>query len=198
MVGGRACGARRELNAETVDRARATTESAGLADAVRFHTGDAERVPLADGEFDAAVCECAFCTFPDKHTAAAEFARVLRPGGRVGVTDVTVHADGLPAELTGLAGWVACIADARSLDEYVGVLATAGLRTIRTERHDAALRQLIDAVEARLKLLRMTAPDQLAAVGIDVDAVLEHTRPAAEAVADGVLGYALLIAEKPR
>ena len=68
-------------------------ENTDASGKVRF-LGDAERLPLPDNTFDALVCECAFCTFPDKATAAAEFARVLRPGGRVGITDVTVAAPG--------------------------------------------------------------------------------------------------------
>ena len=62
-------------------------ENTDASGKVRFHLGDAERLPLPDNTFDALVCECAFCTFPDKATAAAEFARVLRPGGRVGIAD---------------------------------------------------------------------------------------------------------------
>jgi arsenite methyltransferase len=82
----------------------------------RVHRGDAERIPLPDASFDVVVCECAFCTFPDKNRAVAEAARLLRPGGRFGLTDVTV-AGPLPGELRGLAAWVACIAVARPLEE---------------------------------------------------------------------------------
>lgn len=186
-----------ELNPDTVRTARAGAEQAGLAGWVRFHVGDAERIPLPDGRFDAITCECAFCTFPDKHSAATEFARLLRPGGRVGLTDVTVHPGGLPSELASLTGWIACLADARPLEQYTAILAEAGLRTTHTEPHDDALRSMIDTIEARLKLLRMTAADQLEAAGVDVEAVLDHTRRAAGAAANGTLGYALLIAEKP-
>jgi arsenite methyltransferase len=79
-----------DLGESTVERARTTADRAGLSGKVSFHRGDAERLPLPDATFDALVCECAFCTFPDKAGAAPEFARVLRPGGRVGITDVTV------------------------------------------------------------------------------------------------------------
>lgn len=186
-----------ELNQTTVDTARVATAETSLSHMVGFQLGDAERIPLPDGLFDAVVCECAFCTFPDKPTAAAELARVLKPGGRAGITDITAHPDGLPDELTGLGAWIACIADARPVEDYAAVLAAAGLRTIHTERHDHALRTMIDTIEARLKLLRMTAPEQLANAGTDLDAALRYTRLAAGATANGTLGYALLTAEKP-
>ena len=183
-----------DLGQATVQRARAATEDP----AVRFHLGDAERLPLPGDSFDALVCECAFCTFPDKATAAAEFARVLRPGGRIGITDVTVAETGLPPRLTTLSAWLACIADARPLRQYTEILAGAGLRQVHTERHDEAIARMIDHIEARLRVLRMTAVDRLTEAGVDVDAVLRHTALARQAVADGLVGYALLIAEKPR
>ncbi len=83
-----------------------------------------------DASFDAVICECAFCTFPDKERAAAEFARVLRPGGRVGLSDLT-RTGPLPDELEGLLAWVACIADARPVEEYAHFLTAAGISGIR-------------------------------------------------------------------
>ncbi|OEV29302.1 methyltransferase type 11 [Streptomyces nanshensis] len=160
-----------------------------------FTTGDAEHLPCPDGVFDAVVCECALCTFPDKARAAAEFARVLAPAGRLGITDVTAAHELLPPELTGLASRIACIADARPLAEYTEILAAAGLRTVRTERHDHAMTRLIDQIEARLNLLRMTAPARLAHTGVDLDAATAVLAAARAAVATGALGYALLIAE---
>jgi SAM-dependent methyltransferase len=186
-----------DLGESTVERARAAADEAGLAAQVRFHVGDAECLPLPEATFDALVCECAFCTFPGKATAAAEFTRVLRPGGRVGITDITVAETGPPKELTTLAAWVACIADSRSLTSYSQILADAGLRTVHTEEHDHALTRMIDQIEARLGVLRMTAADRLDAAAVDVDAVPRYTALAKESVADGILGYALIIAEKP-
>ncbi|MFH8694511.1 class I SAM-dependent methyltransferase [Streptomyces chartreusis] len=178
--------------------AQRTARAAGLADRTVFRTGDAEHLPYPDGTFDAVVCECARCTFPDKAQAATEFARVLKPGGRVGITDVTATPGRLPPELTGLGARIACIADARPLSEYTEILITAELRTTHTERHDAAMLRMIDQIEARLKLLRMTAPAKLTAAGVNLDAAPGVLNAARAAVADGTLGYALLIAEKPR
>ncbi len=186
-----------DLGQPAVERARSAAEAAGLTAAVQFRVGDAERLPLPGGLADAVVCECAFCTFPDKAAAAAEFARVLRPGGRAGITDVTVADGGLPGELTTLTAWVACIADARPVSQYAEILAAAGLRTVRVERHDDALARMIDQVEARLAMLRMTAAGRLTAAGVNVDAVLHYTALARQAAAGGLLGYALLVVEKP-
>lgn len=176
--------------------AQGAAQAAGLAGRAAFVTGDAEHLPYPDGTFDAVVCECALCTFPDKAQAAAEFARVLKPGGRIGITDVTAATDRVPAELSTLGARIACIADACPLDEYAEILATAGLRTLRTENHDQAMVRMIDQIEARLNLLRMTAPDKLTTAGIDLDAAPAVLIAARTAVADGVLGYALLVAER--
>jgi ubiquinone/menaquinone biosynthesis C-methylase UbiE len=184
-----------DLGQSTLERARQETAEAGLATQVRFHLGDAERIPLPENTFDAVVCECAFCTFPDKARAAAEFARLLRPGGRVGITDVTITDAGLPDELTTLAAWVACIADARPLDEYAAILEAARLHVVHTEPHDAAIARMIDEIDARVRVLRMTASARLAEAGVDTDAVLRYAALARQAVTDGRIGYALIVAE---
>ena len=185
-----------ELGESAVERARSAADEAGLSGRVRFHLGDAERLPLPDAIADVVVCECAFCTFPDKAAAAAEFARVLRPGGRLGITDVTVE-DGLPEELRTLAAWVACIADARPVARYVDILTNGGLATVSIEKHDGAIAQMVEQIEARLTVLRMSAADQLAAAGVDVDAVMRYTALAQQALAEGLIGYCMLVAQKP-
>jgi hypothetical protein len=186
-----------ELAEESVSQARLAVHRAGLDDRVRIHLGDAERLAMPDALFDVVICECAWCTFPNKAAAATGFARVLRPGGRVGITDVTVDEGGLPDELTTLEAWVACIADARATSDYINLLAGVGLRTVHTESHDAALLTMIDQIEARLGLLRITSPRQLAQAGMDLPTVTHYTDLARRAVAERRLGYTLLIAEKP-
>jgi ubiquinone/menaquinone biosynthesis C-methylase UbiE len=183
-----------DLGDMTVAKANATAASEGIGERVRFHLGDAERIPLPDASVDAVVCECAFCTFPDKKTAAAEMARVLKPGGRVGITDVALDPARLDAELQTLAGWVACLADARPVAEYVELLAGAGLTVTHTESHDDALARMIEQIDARLVAFRMAKVAALES--IDFDTARERTALAARAVADGIAGYSLLVAHK--
>ncbi|MDQ6673160.1 MAG: class I SAM-dependent methyltransferase [Chloroflexota bacterium] len=79
-----------DYSARNVALAQESALEQGLAGRVQFVRGDAEQLDaFADASFDAVVCECAFCTFPDKQAAAAEIARVLVPGGRIGLGDLT-------------------------------------------------------------------------------------------------------------
>lgn len=177
-----------ELSAATVARARRETPAAGP----RFVEGDAEALPLADGGFDVALSECSLCTFPDKPRAVAEMARVLRPGGRIAIADVTADARALPEPLRTAAAAVACVADARTETEYVALLEAAGCELIERERRDGDLLAMIDRVEARLRVARMLVPP-----GQQRDRVLEGielVRLARTEAERGRLGYVLLVA----
>jgi SAM-dependent methyltransferase len=92
-----------DYGGKNIEEAVRNANDMGLSERVSFRQGDAECLPFADGSFDAIVCECAFCTFPDKQAAANEFARVLRKGGRVGLSDLTRNG-ALTPELDGLRG----------------------------------------------------------------------------------------------
>lgn len=186
-----------DLSTGNVALARGAASAAGVSPSVTFSAGDAENLPYPDALFDAVICECALCTFPDKPTAAAEFARVLRPGGRVGITDVVADQARLPDELTGLTAWVACIADARPLEEYASIVTNAGLRVTHTSPHNTAISRMVGQIEARLSVVRMTARARAEALGIDFAQAPSILAAARAAVAAGVLGYAMLVAQKP-
>ena len=185
-----------DLSEANIALAQGAAESAGVADRVRFLHGDAEALPLPDAVYDAVICECALCTFPDKATAAAEMGRVLRPGGRIGITDVTADPERLPPELTGIAAWVACVADARPVEEYHAILAGAGLCVTTVEHHTVALEQMVRQVAARLELLRITSPGRLEELGVDLTRAAPVLAVAEAAIRDGVLDYVLLVGEK--
>lgn len=185
-----------DLSASNVALATGAADAARIPDRARFHHGDAEALPLGDGDVDVIVCECALCTFPDKPTAIAEMARVLRPGGRIGISDVTADRDRLPVELTGLGARIACVADARSADEYQTLLTAHRLRVRLVEQHPQALGRMVRQIGARVELLRMTQRERAAALGLDFDRVQPILSAAHDAIENGALGYALIVAEK--
>src|SRR5579863_2449644 len=127
-----------DFGPQNVGEANSRATAAQVHRFVSFVEGDAERLDFADKGFDAVICECAFCTFPDKRLAASEFARVLRPGGRVGMSDLT-RSGPLPTDLEGLLAWIACIADARPVEEYAAYLEGAGFEVPTIEAHNNAL-----------------------------------------------------------
>lgn len=169
---------------------------AGALNGLSLVRGDAECLPVRAERFDALVCECSFCLFPDKATAAGEFARVLRPGGRIGISDVTRQGP-LPEGLDSLGAWVACLADARPSEEYVALLETAGLRVRRVEPRVDVLRTLIQEVRGRLTAAEMMAKLGLLSLdGLDLGLAQELARRAANAVDGGALGYTLIVGSK--
>ena len=183
-----------DYSGQNVDQAAAAAAAKGMDQRARFRPGDAERLPVADSSFDAIICECAFCTFPDKTAAAHEFARVLRPGGRVGLSDLTRGAV-LPRELDGLLAWIACIADAQPMDSYVEYLRAAGFRVQHTESHDEALLEMVNQV--RMKLLGaeiMVGLKKLDLPGIDFREAKQMAQAALSAIRQGSLGYAIICA----
>jgi arsenite methyltransferase len=168
----------------------------GLTDKLTFYCGDAERLPFTDGSFDAIVCECALCTFPNKQSAAAEFSRVLRAGGRLGLSDLTRQGT-LPAELHGLVSWVACIADAQPLTDYVAVLAAASFEILQTEEHNGALIDFVNQIRTRLLVAEvMMGLNKLSLPGFDIQIVKDFTRRALDAIRTGKIGYAIVAAAK--
>ncbi len=180
-----------DLSADSVAAATEAAEAAGYGDRVRFTVGDAEALPFDDASMDGALCECALCTFPDKGTAAAEIARVLRPGARLALSDMTADTERLPLELKSLHAWVACIADARPLAELAALIGRAGFTVERVERHDEALERLLERVDARLSLAGVVTESATAvAAGRDVGSA------ARDAVAAGTLGYGVVVARR--
>jgi arsenite methyltransferase len=184
-----------DLGRAQVARARFRARELGPDGQVWFAVADAERLPLADASVDTVVCECALCTFPDKDSAATELARVLRPGGRLGISDVWLDPRRLDPELRGLAGRVACLADARPIAQVTATLEGAGLTVTHVERHDDALLETIEHVETRLRALRLA--DLTPLRGLDLRRGIDLARRAADAGRRGDAGYMLLVARRP-
>jgi ubiquinone/menaquinone biosynthesis C-methylase UbiE len=157
-----------DLSEQNIVDARALVETKGISDLVEFRLADAEALPFDADSFDAIVCECAFCTFPSKQKAASEFERVLRPGGRVGISDITKDGTALP-ELDGLLGWIACIGDAQTLQIYAGWLAAAGLQITESEYRSHCLQEMVQAIRGKLLMAEiMIGLKKLVLPGLDL------------------------------
>lgn len=135
---------------------------------------DAHALPVRGGSCDVVLLECALSTFDRPQDALAEAARVLRPGGRLALTDVVLHRSVAPPEVVRV---VDRLTSARTLPGYAALLQQAGLRVTDTEDRSGDALALVRRVRRRLPLpaWRRTA------------------RTCEQAVLSGVLGYGLLV-----
>ncbi len=121
--GGRAIGI--DMTDEMLERARRSAEKAGLTNA-EFYKGTIDKLPLEDGSADCIISNCVINLASDKRAVFREMGRVLKPGGRVAVSDIALKKE-LPPEIgQDLLAYIGCIAGAISIEEYRAGLAEAG------------------------------------------------------------------------
>lgn len=127
-----------DMTDEMLDLARKNATEAGATN-VEFLKGMLEDIPLPDGSVDVIISNCVINLSVDKPAVFAEMHRVLRPGGRIGVSDVVAEDHLSTAERGERGNWVGCIAGALSVSEYEQQLAAAGFTDITvTFTHDVA------------------------------------------------------------
>lgn len=126
-----------DMTAEMLHKARENARRGGYAH-VEFRLGEIEHLPLADASVDVVISNCVINLSPDKPQVLREVFRVLRPGGRLAISDVVATAD-LPEPVRGdLALYTGCMAGASGIDDLAAMLAAAGFTGIRIEPKDAS------------------------------------------------------------
>src|SRR5206468_11908140 len=121
-----------DMTDEMLELARRNASEAGVQN-VEFLKGYMEEVPLPDASVDVIISNCVINLSADKPAVFAEMHRVLRPGGRIGISDV-VADDRLTPDQRGERGdWSACIAGALSRTEYLDGLTAAGFTNVSVE-----------------------------------------------------------------
>jgi len=114
-----------DMTDEMLDRARKSAEKSGAANA-EFHKATIDNLPLEDASADCIISNCVINLASDKRAVFREMARVLKPGGRVAVSDIALKRP-LPPEIgEDLLAYVGCIAGAIPIEEYREGLKEAG------------------------------------------------------------------------
>jgi SAM-dependent methyltransferase len=125
--GGKAYGL--DMTEEMLDLARANARKAGAGNA-EFLRGQIEAIPLPDRSVDVIISNCVINLSTDRPAVFAESYRVLRPGGRLGISDILAEDQLTPAQQADRGAQVGCIAGAPSFTEYRDGLAQAGFTAI--------------------------------------------------------------------
>ncbi len=122
-----------DMTDEMLALARRNAAEAGASN-VEFLRGQIEDVPLPDGAVDVVISNCVVNLSPDKSAVLAEVARVLAPGGRLGITDIVADEGLSPAERSERGSWAGCIAGALTVSEYRALLEQAGFVDVAVTR----------------------------------------------------------------
>ena len=163
-----------DMTDEMLKLARENQRKAGAPN-VEFLKGEIENIPLPENSVDVVISNCVINLSADKGRVLQEAFRVLRPGGRLAVSDVVVRGS-VPAEIRrNVELWVGCVAGALEENEYREKLAAAGFAEIEVE--PTRVYRVEDARQI------------LAAMGIDVDAVAREM--------EGKFASAFIRARKP-
>jgi arsenite methyltransferase len=125
---GRAIGI--DMTPEMIERAQRNAALQGRTN-VAFHLSTIDNLPLSDASVDCVISNCVINLAPDKRAVFREIFRVLKPGGRVAVSDIALKRP-LPEDLAAsVAAYVGCIAGAITIDEYRRGLEEAGFAAVQ-------------------------------------------------------------------
>jgi arsenite methyltransferase len=129
MVGseGRAIGI--DMTPAMIERARTNAASGGYTN-VEFYQSTIDNIPLPDASVDCVISNCVLNLAPDKSAVFREIARILKPGGRLAVSDIALKGDLPEAIARSMAAYVGCIAGAIRTDDYRAGLLAAGFEYV--------------------------------------------------------------------
>ena len=119
-----------DMTPEMVEKARENAHKGGYEN-VEFRLGEIENLPVADNHVDAIISNCVINLSPDKERVFQEAFRVLKPGGRLMVSDMVLVSE-LPDSIkNSVAAYIGCLAGAIMQDEYVEAIKAAGFKQVR-------------------------------------------------------------------
>jgi SAM-dependent methyltransferase len=164
---------------------------------VRFIRADVQTAALEPASFDAALLECVLSILPDKPASLERIADALKPGARLGLTDVTVSG-AIPQEYLGALTVAGCVGDARGLDEYAGLLEGAGLRIVEYEHLPGVASATVLDIKGKLMMAEVAVRLGKLPFGISlIERGKQLISGVQRLIADGTPGYGLLVPEKP-
>jgi SAM-dependent methyltransferase len=156
---GRAIGV--DMTPEMLAKARgnlaAYREQTGL-DNVEFRLGEIEHLPVADGSVDVVISNCVINLSPDKPQVWREIARVLKPGGRVAVSDLALLKPLPPAIVESVEAVVGCVAGAVLVSETERMVQEAGLVEVETRSRAAYIEGMVDWQDRSIRRFSSTFP----------------------------------------
>ncbi len=126
-----------DMTPEMLARARTNAVNAGYARTVEFREGLIEALPVASASVDVIISNCVINLSPDKGAVFREAFRVLKPGGRLAISDILLTRPLPPEVAQSIAALIGCVAGAETEEVYVGHIRDAGFVGIELQRRPA-------------------------------------------------------------
>jgi SAM-dependent methyltransferase len=139
-----------DMTDEMLQLARRNAASAGVGNAI-FLKGLIEEIPLPDNSVDVVISNCVINLSTDKPAVLREIARVLRPGGRIGISDIVAEDQLAPEARAERGSYVGCIAGALSKSEYEDGLRAAGFDAVSVEFTHQVAEEMHSAIVKAIK-----------------------------------------------
>ena len=182
-----------DFSAFSLERAKSTAPAEASSSSPTFVRAAAERLPFESGSFDVAICECSVCLFESRDLVLEQIRRVLRPGGRIGISDFFLSRPA-PENLTGLLSRVLCVGGAVSLADYRQSLTEAGFEFLRIREANQALLDMSRRVRHKMRSLTATGLAELPDAWGDPMSVLLDLE---QFISSGGAGYMLAVGRRP-
>ncbi len=126
-----------DMTPEMIDKARENAEKGHFSNA-EFRLGEIEHLPVADNTVDVIISNCVINLAPNKFDVMKEAYRVLRPGGRIAISDLALRGE-LPKKIReNMAAYVSCVAGAIHIDDYKNAVQAAGFNNVEFKVNEAA------------------------------------------------------------
>lgn len=119
-----------DMTPAMIERARTNAISGGYKN-VEFHLSTIDKIPLPDASVDCVISNCVINLAPDKPAVFREIARVLKPGGRLAVSDIALKSELPPEVAASMAAYVGCIGGAILISDYRDGLLAAGFQHVK-------------------------------------------------------------------
>ena len=151
--GGRVIGV--DMTAEMLDKARGNAEKGHYTN-VEFRMGEIENLPAADNSVDVVISNCVINLSPDKRRVFREAFRVLKPGGRLMVSDIVLTQEMPDLIKTSIEAYVGCVAGAETKEKYLAAIKAAGFTDVEIAgettfpielmNNDPTVQQVVDSL----------------------------------------------------
>jgi len=184
-----------DRSASLIARAKESWTSPDYRFTPNFSQADVAQLPFQTDSLDVVFCECALCTFSDPMLALSEFLRVLKPGGRLAISDITIEKP-VPESLQTILAHNICVAGAHSEAKYEAMIAEAGFTSIRVQETNQVLFDMIERIERRLNLGEIVSELQKLELPEETLGAGDTLNEAREFLSSGGAGYALFSARK--